>query len=258
MSTSSRLLPRDDLGVRADLVLGVPSGMVFAWVFEEAVDREDLARIHGVLREGPLSRAVKRSWVPGARDRWVKAPVAGELAYAAGQIPEEQVFGWIEAQDKAPLDLVRGPAWRLSATAVEGGGMVVVLVCHHAVADGLGVFAAWTAAVEGRRIGELPEDGGFVADVVDSFRQWGAALASFGSMLRAAFRRGRGTRRSKPGRSRRRRTTSTSRCRRRRSSRAARSCRFRASSSARPLPSGAAPRTACSSASRRVSSFPPA
>ncbi|MGL6234709.1 MAG: hypothetical protein ACRC20_05140 [Segniliparus sp.] len=187
--TPSRLLPRDDWGVRTDRLLGAPSVLALGWYFEAAIDPAVLSEMRDRLMRGPLSRVVKRIRIPGARDRWAQSPAAGAMSYSAEPIKAGHVFDWLEEQRGAPLDLCQGPVWRLTATTVEGGHTVVLLLVHHAVADGHGLINAWAAAAEDRVVGELVDDGGLAADLMDGLRQWRGAAIGAGKLARARSRR---------------------------------------------------------------------
>ncbi|WP_040585681.1 hypothetical protein [Segniliparus rugosus] len=174
--------------MRADRLLGVPSVLTMGWYFEAAIDPPALFGMYDRLMRGPLNRVVERARIPGARDRWAQSPSAGAMFYSAEPIKPERVFDWFEEQWGAPLDLRRGPVWRLTATAVEDGHTVVLLLVHHAVADGHGAGNAWAAAAEGKVVCELADDGGLVADLADSLRQWRAASVGAGKLVRSRWR----------------------------------------------------------------------
>ena len=189
VTTPSRLWPRDDWGVRSDRLLGEQSVLTMAWYFESAIGLDVLSSAYDGLMRGPLNRVVKRTWIPGARDRWAQSPAAGAVSYSDEPIKATDVFDWFEERTRASLDLVEGPVWRLAATAVEGGHTAVILLVHHAVADGHGAVNAWSGALEGKALGELADDGGLAADLMDSLRQWRGAAAGARELVRSRSRR---------------------------------------------------------------------
>lgn len=97
---------------------------------------DQLNSMHALLRSGPLTRRVHRSFVPFARARWLPADTALPLYLAPDPIADADALTWANEQAQYRLDPDAGYGWRLSAAPTRSGGMVVCLTKSHAVADG--------------------------------------------------------------------------------------------------------------------------
>lgn len=188
-----RLTYDDDLFLRMECVLGVPVVNQIVWRFTEFVPLEELEAMRSRLAEGPIHRTVRRSRVPGARDVWVPGSVPADPLKFGAPIARDGIDEWIERQALVRLDPIQGPAWRLSATPVQDGGMVVSLVGSHVVGDGGALTSAAAAAATGRSgpddfVGPAPTSSSrwpAVADMADSA---GRVAAAATGLARAAGR----------------------------------------------------------------------
>lgn len=120
------------------------------WRFDSAVPLDALESMWQLLATGPLDRSVRRSAVPGARDGWITARTPAAPVVIGHAIARDGIDLWIENEAAVTLDPIDGPAWRLSATSVDGGGTVVSLVGSHVVGDGGALTSAAAAALAGR------------------------------------------------------------------------------------------------------------
>ena len=182
-----RLTYDDDLFLRMECVLGVPVVNQIVWRFDRPVSGDALEAMRQMLAAGPVDRSVRRARVPGARDSWTAARSPADPVVVGSPIDRAALDRWIEDQAAVRLDPIEGPAWRLSATAVETGGTVVSLVGSHVVGDGGALTSAAAAALNGRAVpddfvrvgldgsGSVPARWG--ADVVDGVTRIGAALS---------------------------------------------------------------------------------
>lgn len=132
------------------------------------------------LARGPLNRAVSRTRVPAARDRWVRSAVS-VIPTRTEHIADDEVSDWLDRRLRtARLDPAEGSAWRLDDAVTGDGRRVVSLLVSHMVTDGQGVYRALDAAAAGLAA-ELPPAGsarGVRAvrdDLTDAARQLGAA-----------------------------------------------------------------------------------
>ncbi|MGV8875098.1 MAG: hypothetical protein ACOH2Q_21390 [Rhodococcus sp. (in: high G+C Gram-positive bacteria)] len=182
-----RLTYDDDLFLRMECVLGVPVVNQIVWRFDRPVAVDALESMWRMLAAGPIDRSVRRARVPGARDSWTAARRSADPVVVGPPIARDAVDRWIEDEAAETLDPIEGPAWRLSATAVDGGGTIVSLVGSHVVGDGGALTSAAAAALSGRavpddfeRVGldeslSSPAQSG--ADMADGVGRIGAALS---------------------------------------------------------------------------------
>ncbi|MDI9897262.1 hypothetical protein QM797_21285 [Rhodococcus sp. IEGM 1381] len=191
-----RLTYDDDLFLRMECVLGVPVVNQIVWRFDQPVSVDALEAMWHLLAAGPIDRSVRRVRVPGARDSWTAARRPADPIVVASPIVRAAVDRWIEDEAAVRLDPIEGPAWRLSATAVDGGGTIVSLVGSHVVGDGGALTSAAAAALTGRavpddfeRVGLDDSDsvsGRSGADIVDGVGRIGAAISGAARALGGA------------------------------------------------------------------------
>ena len=190
-----RLTYDDDLFLRMECVLGVPVVNQIVWRFDRPVALDALQSMWGLLATGPIDRSVRRTRVPGARDSWTAARTPADPIAVGSPIARDAVDTWIENEAAVRLDPIDGPAWRLSATAVESGGMIVSLVGSHVVGDGGALTSAAAAALSGRAVPDdfrrvgLDNSGSEAAlsgaDIADGVGRIGAALSGAARALGA-------------------------------------------------------------------------
>lgn len=191
-----RLTYDDDLFLRMECVLGVPVVNQIVWRFDRPVSVDALEAMWHLLAAGPIDRSVRRARVPGARDSWTAARRPADPIVVASPIDRAAVDRWIEDEAAVRLDPIEGPAWRLSATAVEGGGTIVSLVGSHVVGDGGALTSAAASALSGRAVPDDFERVGLDdsdsvsarsgADIVDGVGRIGAALSGAARALGGA------------------------------------------------------------------------
>ncbi|KAA1376549.1 hypothetical protein [Aeromicrobium fastidiosum] len=187
--TGNRLTYDDDLFMRSRRVLGIGVVNQTVWRFDRPIHPDRLDRLRTALAGGPLGRAVKRSTVPGARDRWVAAPQARPVHLEQRALPPGEVLAWADERAEVDLDPEQAPAWELSTAATTDGGAVLSLLTSHVVCDGGAHVAALTAAASGTDIGRLPVDHDHVTlrdDLGDALGQLGSAVRGTVAAARAA------------------------------------------------------------------------
>ncbi|MEK8072218.1 hypothetical protein [Rhodococcoides navarretei] len=183
-----RLTYDDDLFLRMECVLGVPVVNQIVWKFDGAVALDALESMWRMLAAGPIDRSVRRTRMPGARDSWTAARRSADPVAIGSSIDRTAVDRWIEDEAAVTLDPIGGPAWRLSATSVDGGGTIVSLVGSHVVGDGGALTSAAAAALAGRAVPDdfvrvgLDDDSASSmalsgADVSDGLGRIGASLS---------------------------------------------------------------------------------
>jgi hypothetical protein len=166
-------------------VLHAPVTTQTVWRFPKPLETQALARFHRGLSRGPLQRRIRRTWVPGARDRWVPHDAVMPLR-ADPTLAPDAVLAWVAAHAATPLDLERGPVWSLAYAPTADGGSAMSFVTSHVVADGSLKLRALEAAAVGDRLPVLPEGrGGLPADLRDAVGQWAGAARAVPSLLRS-------------------------------------------------------------------------
>lgn len=182
MTPDNRLTYDDDLFQRMRRVLGVPVVNQTVWRFDTPLDPERVERLRRRLARGPLARVVRRSRVPGARDRWIASDVAAPVHEQRCAVPPGDLLAWAERRAATDLDPERGPTWELATVPTTDGGSALSYLTSHAVCDGGGHVASLVAAAEGTDIGRLPVD--------DARTRWGDDVRDAGRQLVRAARGG--------------------------------------------------------------------
>ncbi len=136
----------DHLFLRMHHGIGYPVYNQFLWWFDRAIQRKDLETLRDNLSDGLLARRVVAPSVPTARERWVASPVSHPLDVRAQAIDASEVRAWAQGRLDTDIDPETGLGWRLSATPVIDGGMVLSLAASHMVADGGALVAAFRSA----------------------------------------------------------------------------------------------------------------
>ncbi|MGA9871512.1 MAG: hypothetical protein WBQ44_10275 [Rhodococcus sp. (in: high G+C Gram-positive bacteria)] len=132
----------DHLFLRMHHGIGKPVSNQFLWLFDSAITREELDILHSRLAEGLLARAVVEPVLPTARHRWIESERSLPMDITPVAIGADGVRCWAEQRASAGLDPERGVGWQLAAAHIDGGSMVVSLVCSHMIADGAAMIAA--------------------------------------------------------------------------------------------------------------------
>ena len=180
--TTPRLAGADESYLLSADLFGLGAPIQFSWVFGADTDPGSgaVAELRLALARGPLNRAVARTRVPAARDRWVRSAVT-VIPTRTENIADDEVSDWLDRRLRtARLDPAEGSAWRLDDAVTDDGRRVVSLLVSHMVTDGQGVYRALDAAASGLAA-DLPVAGtarGVRAirdDIADAARQLGNA-----------------------------------------------------------------------------------
>ena len=128
------------------------------WIYDRAINVDGLQRFHRNLGHGLLGRRIEPSPLWFARDRWVLAPAAEEIDFAATPRRRADVSAWADEQVRLPLDPEWGPGWHLGVLPLEDGGTAVSLVASHLIVDAIAFGQAIADAAEGKThdLGYLP------------------------------------------------------------------------------------------------------
>ncbi|MGQ4619347.1 hypothetical protein [Nocardia sp. R7R-8] len=196
-----RLTDIDCVSARGHSALGGTLAVHAVWRYDRPVDRTALEHFHEALRHGTLGRAVARSMIPAAGDRWTTRVDFSPLEIADEPIPRGELESWIADREHAELRTFGGPAWRLAATHLDNGESAVSLLVSHTLVDGQAFCAAITDAVADKRLDlayrtdEFGRTRLLAADLRDAARRARSFPAAAGLALRLAVTgRGGGTR----------------------------------------------------------------
>ncbi len=130
--------------------------MQVGWLYDRAVDPDELKRFHDNLGYGLLGRLIERSPLPFGRHRWVTDPQPAQIEIATRARTRAELVDWFDECTQVPVDPELGPGWRLSVLPLTNGGTAISLVLSHYVIDGIGGAIAVTEAILG-----LPRDLGY-------------------------------------------------------------------------------------------------
>jgi hypothetical protein len=95
--------------------------MQVGWIYEHAVDIDELRRFHRNLGQGLLGRLIERSPLPFGRHRWVVDPQPAEIAFAESARPRAEVGDWFDERTQDAIDPESGPGWRLAVAPLSDG-----------------------------------------------------------------------------------------------------------------------------------------
>lgn len=93
-----------------------------------------------------FGRRLVEALLPGAPPHWRADPRPPEVDLAPATVPAADQDRWLGREISQPLDPVHGPAWRVVAAATSDGAGLLLLVAHHAYANGSELVAAVRAA----------------------------------------------------------------------------------------------------------------
>ena len=94
------------------------------------------------------------------------------LDLASTTIAQDAVRCWAEQRVVDGLDPEQGTGWQLAAARIDGGGMVLSLVCSHMIADGAAMIAAVRQANQAQpsvRAADLGSRPSLIRGLVDDF-----------------------------------------------------------------------------------------
>jgi hypothetical protein len=148
------------------------------WVYDRAVDIDELRIFNGNLATGLLGRRIERSPLPFGRHRWVVGGPSPDIDLSAACRPRDSIGDWIEQRARMAVDPEWGPTFHLGVLPLDDGGTAISLVASHCVADGLGLATAIAEAVKGES-----RDFGYLQP--HSRGRWRAVLEDFTDAVRA-------------------------------------------------------------------------
>lgn len=149
--SSYRLTDMDCAHARMQEAVGV-SAIQLLWRYDRPLDTAAIEKFHDALVHGRLARVVARATVAAAGDRWTSDARFAPLLIDPEPVATDALMDWIDARGSADLAAYGGPAWRLTATALDDGGAIVSLLVSHAISDALGIVQAVVDAAAGKSV----------------------------------------------------------------------------------------------------------
>ncbi|OMC56474.1 hypothetical protein A5747_07635 [Mycobacterium sp. IS-836] len=119
------------------------------WIYERAIDLDELKRFHHHLRDGLLGRRIELSPLPFARPRWVVDRGPSDIDIADSARPPGELSDWADERAQLPIDAETGPGWHVGVLPLTNGSTAVTLVLSHYLLDGLGLAVALADAALG-------------------------------------------------------------------------------------------------------------
>lgn len=120
------------------------------WLYEHAIDLDELRRFHDNLGQGLLGRRIERAALPIARHRWVMDRGPSDIDVAEYVRPRAEVSDWLDERSQLPIDAESGPGWHLGVLPLEDGSTAISLVLSHNLIDGLGLALVIVEAALGK------------------------------------------------------------------------------------------------------------
>jgi hypothetical protein len=146
----NRLSFTDQLLFLGQRATGQELVMQVVWVYEHAVDFDELRRVHQNVGYGLLGRRIERSPLPFGRHRWVSSlGPRSELDIAECARPRAELSDWVDERAQLPVDPEWGPGWHLSVLPMTDGSTAISLVVSHCLSDGIGGVMTVVDAIKG-------------------------------------------------------------------------------------------------------------
>ncbi|OBJ09939.1 hypothetical protein [Mycobacterium sp. 1465703.0] len=185
---------------------GQGSTVQCTWVYDRAVNIDELRAFKDNLGAGLLGRRIERSPLPFGRHRWVADGHSPDITCEPRK-PRPEIGAWLQRRAQVAVDPEHGPTFHLGVLPLDDGGTAVTLVASHCVVDGLGLATAVAEAIkgEGRNLG-YPQAGSrsrwraVLEDLTDAVLDLPAALRALIATLLILFRASSGQRAQPPAR----------------------------------------------------------
>lgn len=190
------LVEHGSLMLRAAQVTALLPNMALVTRFAGEVSTEELDREAARLASSPygLGRRIRAPWVPGARPRWLPAPVPPPVPLAHDPADPGILARWLDDEMSVRHDPQHGAGWRLAATRTDDGGTVVALGMTHLFGTGRDIATTLYGGLPTDGLPSAPAGRPFLVDEVldaaDRVRKGAGGLARLGGELAALpFRR---------------------------------------------------------------------
>lgn len=195
VAKTDRVTGADESYLLAEDLFGLGAPIQFLWVFDRDPGEPALRTLRDELASGPLNRRVRRTWLPMARDRWIRSEEIGELALATAPIADDDIGEWMDGCVRhSALRPAAGRGWQLDGVPTESGKYALSLLVSHMISDGQGVYVALAAAHARASVNTLPtwEEtrgwSGIRSDLVDAGGQVVAAARAAAVLVTALLR----------------------------------------------------------------------
>jgi hypothetical protein len=171
---------------------GLGQLMQCVWVYDHAIDLDELRRFHQNFGYGLFGRRIERSPLPFGRHRWVSSlGPPSDIDIAERVRPRTELSDWIDERTQLPVDPEGGPGWHLGVLPLADGSTAISLVLSHCLSDGLGALLAIADAVKGntRDLGyPPPRSRTRLSAVVSDLRQTAQGTPEVARALAAAVK----------------------------------------------------------------------
>lgn len=146
----NRLAMMDQAFYDAHRAAGQKEVMQTIWVYDRAVDLDELRRVNRTMARGLLGRRIEHSSLPFGRYRWVADPgPPPDIDIEETPRSRAEIGDWADERSQLPLDPERGPCWHIGVLPLTDGSTAVSLVISHYIADGIGGTLATIEAMLG-------------------------------------------------------------------------------------------------------------
>jgi hypothetical protein len=160
------------------------------WIYERAVDFDELRRFHQNLGYGLYGRRIERSSLPFGQHRWVSfSGPQPDIQFEECARPRAELSEWADERALLPIDPERGPGWHLGVIPLTDGSTAISVVASHYLADGVGGLLTVADAARGdmRDLGyPPPRSGTRLRAVVSDLRQTAQGAPEVARALGAA------------------------------------------------------------------------
>ncbi|OBG84440.1 hypothetical protein A5699_26975 [Mycobacterium sp. E802] len=146
----NRLALADEALLAEHQAAGMNVVIQVTWLYQHAIDFDELRRFHRNLGLGLLGRRIERPALPIARHRWVVDRGPSDIEFTERIRPRAEFSEWVDERSQLPIDAVAGPGWHLGAVPLDDGSTAVSLVLSHNLIDGLGLALVIIEAALGK------------------------------------------------------------------------------------------------------------
>ncbi|OMC34692.1 hypothetical protein A5740_09395 [Mycobacterium sp. GA-1841] len=146
----NRLALADEALLAEHQAAGMNVVIQVTWLYEHAIDSDELRRFHRNLGLGLLGRRIEQPALPIARHRWVVDRGPSDADFIEHIRPRAEFSDWVDERSQLPIDAVAGPGWHLGVVPLDDGSTAVSLVLSHNLIDGLGLALVIIEAALGK------------------------------------------------------------------------------------------------------------
>lgn len=134
----NRLTFMDQAGFEILRATGRHQLMQITWIYEHAVDLDEVRRFHRDFGYGAAGRRIERSPLPFGRHRWVAClGPQSDLDFAPHPRSRAELGDWVDERAQLPVDPEHGPGWHIGVLPMTDGSTAISLVASHNLGDGI-------------------------------------------------------------------------------------------------------------------------